>query len=74
MKISIILLIVLIAASCSTAQPVQNTAVSEAPTLPSASDALDDPATRQRMYIDAERILCEQEAIIIPVSYRSIQP
>jgi oligopeptide transport system substrate-binding protein len=27
----------------------------------------DDPAARQALYIEAERILCEQESVIIPL-------
>jgi formylglycine-generating enzyme required for sulfatase activity/ABC-type branched-subunit amino acid transport system substrate-binding protein len=40
-----------------------------------AAAAADDPATRQALYIKAERILCEQEAVIIPLYhyYLSLQ-
>jgi serine/threonine protein kinase len=32
-----------------------------------AADAAGDPATRQRLYIQAEQILCQQEAVVIPL-------
>jgi oligopeptide transport system substrate-binding protein len=35
---------------------------------------LGDPATRQALYIQAERILCEDEAAIIPVYHYTVSP
>ena len=41
--------------------------------IDTAAVMLDDPAKRQLLYIDAERILCEQETVIIPVSFRTVK-
>jgi ABC-type oligopeptide transport system substrate-binding subunit len=40
--------------------------------LAQAADAAGDPARRQRLYIEGERILCEEQAAVIPLFYSHI--
>jgi oligopeptide transport system substrate-binding protein len=52
---------------------VKNFANAQFDRLVEQAAAASDPATRQALYIQAERILCEQEAAVIPIYYYSVE-